>query len=278
VYHKYADELRCHYCGYKHKTYPSCPACGSTRILIQGSGTEKLEDELQLFFPDHKISRLDLDAVKTKHGYEKIIRSFEEGEIDILVGTQMITKGLDFDNVNLVGIIYADQLWNFSGFRANERAFQMLTQVSGRAGRKKKSGLVIIQALQTKHPVLQYVTENNYTLFYTNELVQRRQFNYPPFVRLLLITVKHKEMEIAGKAANYLASKLHKGLGKKIMGPTAPAIARIKNKYLFDLLIKLPPTAQEIAGLKTFIKQTLALLQQHTEFRKAEIVIDVDPL
>lgn len=278
VYHKYADELRCHYCGYKHKTYPACPACGSTRILIQGTGTEKIEDELQLMFPENKVARLDLDAVKTKHGHESILSEFEEGSIDILVGTQMVTKGLDFDNVNLVGIVYADQTWNFADYRANERAFQMITQVSGRAGRKNKKGLALIQALQTKHPVLQYVLENNYALMFENELLQRRHFNYPPFVRIIQITVKHKDRELAGRAVNFLATGLRKMFLKNVLGPTVPAVSRIRNKYHYELLLKLPVDAGKISASKKFIKEVMQTLQQHIEFRKADVVIDVDPL
>ncbi|MFN0274312.1 MAG: primosomal protein N' [Chitinophagales bacterium] len=278
VYHKYADELRCHYCGYKHKTFPACPACNSTRILIQGTGTEKIEDELQLLFPEKKVARLDLDAVRAKHGHEKILSEFEEGVIDILVGTQMITKGLDFDNVNLVGIINADQIWNFADFRANERAFQMITQVSGRAGRKSKKGKVLIQALQTKHPVLQYVAENNYQLMFENELIQRQNFLYPPFVRIIQVIVKHKDMELAGNAANYLVAELRKKLSKNVLGPTIPAISRIKNKFHFEILVKLPVDAGRILGAKKFMKQVLLKLPQHADLKSAEVVIDVDPL
>lgn len=278
VYHKYADELRCHYCGYKHKSFPACPACGSTRILIQGLGTEKVEDELQLYFPEHSIARLDLDAVRSKHGHEKIIRSFENGEIDILVGTQMITKGLDFDNVNLVGIINADQTWNFADFRTHERSFQMLTQVSGRAGRKNKKGLVVIQAINTKHPVLIYLKENNYALMYENEILQRRQFSYPPFSRLIRIIVKHRDMELTGRAAAFLVSLLVKKLHKNVLGPTVPSVGRIKGKFQLHILLKLPPGAKPLSDAKLFIREVMRQMESSPDFKKADLVIDVDPL
>ncbi|MBC8173260.1 MAG: primosomal protein N' [Chitinophagales bacterium] len=278
VYHKFADELRCHYCGYKHKTFPVCPACNSSRILIQGLGTEKIEDELNLLFPEQKIARLDLDAVRTKHGHEKIIRDFEDGEIDILVGTQMVTKGLDFDNVNLVGIMSADQIINYSEFRANERAFQLMTQVSGRAGRKNRKGLVLIQAIYTKHPVLQYVIDNNYPALFENEILQRQQFLYPPFTRLLKIVVKHKQTEIAHKAANFLVSHLIKLFGKKVLGPSVPNIARIRNKYNLEITVKMDTQKHFIENVKKRVKEIVVKMQENKDFRQADIVLDVDPL
>lgn len=278
VYHKYADELRCHYCNYKQNTYQACPACGSSRIIIKGFGTEKIEDELQYILPEARIGRLDLDAVKTKHGHEKVIQDFENGEIDILVGTQMVTKGLDFDHVNLVGILSADQILNFSDYRAAERGFQMITQVSGRAGRKNKKGLVIIQALQINHPVLRFITEHDYNGFYDTEIQQREHFSYPPFVRIIQLTLKHKSIEVVNKTAFHLAGQLKKVLGTNVLGPAVPAIPRIKNKYLSEILIKVENQATAIRRAKTFIRSELQKLEKDTLFKKVEIVTDVDPM
>ena len=278
VYHKYSDELRCHYCNYKQNTYQACPACGSSRIIIKGFGTEKIEDELHYILPEARIGRLDLDAVKTKHGHEKVIQEFENGEIDILVGTQMVTKGLDFDHVNLVGILSADQILNFSDYRAAERGFQMITQVSGRAGRKNKKGLVIIQALQFNHPVLRYVIEHNYNGFYETEIQQRENFSYPPFVRLIQLTLKHKSIDVVNKTAFHLANQLKKTLGNNLLGPAVPPIPRIKNKYLSEILIKVDNQATAIKRAKSFIRSELQKLDKDPLFKRVEIVTDVDPM
>jgi primosomal protein N' (replication factor Y) len=277
VYHKFDDELRCHYCGYKHKTFPACPACASTRITIQGFGTEKIEDELQLLLSEKKIARLDLDAVRTKHGHEKIIREFEDGEIDILVGTQMISKGLDFDNVSLVGIMSADQIINFSNFRSHERAFQMITQVSGRAGRKNKKGYVVIQTYQPAHPVLTHVVQNDFDDFYSTEILQRRNFIYPPFARLIQLTFKHKKPDVVSRAATILADILKKDLKQGIFGPTVPGIPRIRNQYLMQLLIKSAINKTAVETVKQIIKKGVAELYSNHNFRKIHVIIDVDP-
>ncbi len=278
VYHKFADELRCHYCNYKHNTYPACPACGSSRIIIKGFGTEKIEDELQFIFPEARIGRLDLDAVKTKHGHEKVLNEFENGEIEILVGTQMVTKGLDFDHVNLVGILSADQILNFSDYRAAERGFQMITQVSGRAGRKNKKGKVIIQATQTNHPVLKYVIDHDYISFYENEIQQRRHFEYPPFTRLIQLTLKHKSLEVVNKTAYHLGSRLRNALGSMVLGPAIPGIPRIRNKYLSEILIKVENDASKLNHVKAIIKIELNQLEKDPIYKKVEIVTDVDPM
>lgn len=277
VYHKYDDELRCHYCGYKEHTYTVCPACGSARIVVSGFGTEKLEDELQVFFPEKHIARLDLDAVKTKHGHEKVIHAFEEGGIDILVGTQMVTKGLDFDHVSLVGIMSADQLLNFSDFRAHERAYQMLTQVAGRSGRKNRRGLVLIQTYQPHHPVIRDVVEHDYKSMYAREVGERKKFSYPPFTRLIRITLKHKEAVKASATAELLAKKLRNALGDRVLGPAVPGIPRIKNKYLFELLIKAGIRSDGINACKQAIRTALRQLEGDPGHRRTGIVIDVDP-
>ncbi|MFI5171076.1 MAG: primosomal protein N' [Chitinophagales bacterium] len=278
VYHKFFDELSCHYCNYKIKPVTVCPACASTRILIKGFGTEKIEDELQYIFPESKIGRLDLDAIKSKHGHEKVISEFENGEIDILAGTQMVTKGLDFDNVNLVGILSADQIINFSDFRASERAFQMMTQVSGRAGRKNKKGMVIIQALQVTHPVLDFVIRNDYKGFYEREIAERREFNYPPFTRLIRLTLKHGKVEQVNKTSNYLATQLKKYFGGSVLGPAIPGIPRIRNKYLSEILIKGENRRTESEKIKKILKLEIEKLHLDPSHNRVDIIIDVDPI
>ena len=226
TYYKKADLLRCHYCGFTQQPPSKCKSCGETDIRQYGFGTEKIEDELQIFFPEHNIARLDLDSTRGKHAYSEIISRFETGETDILVGTQMVTKGLDFDNVSLVGILNADNLINFPDFRAYERSFQMLMQVSGRAGRKKEQGKVIIQSYNPGHSLLDFVVKNDYKSFIDYELSERKKFNYPPFSRLLEITVKGRDESRTAQAANFLTSELKKQI-PSILGPVTPPVSRI---------------------------------------------------
>ncbi|HRF14594.1 MAG TPA: primosomal protein N', partial [Bacteroidia bacterium] len=237
TYYKKADLLRCHYCGFTQQPPSKCKSCGETDIRQYGFGTEKIEDELQIFFPEHNIARLDLDSTRGKHAYSEIISRFETGETDILVGTQMVTKGLDFDNVSLVGILNADNLINFPDFRAYERSFQMLMQVSGRAGRKKEQGKVIIQSYNPGHSLLDFVVKNDYKSFIDYELSERKKFNYPPFSRLLEITVKGRDESRTAQAANFLTSELKKQI-PSILGPVTPPVSRIKNFYIRTILIK----------------------------------------
>ncbi len=278
VYHKFSNELRCHYCNYTSSTYNVCPACGSSRIIIKGFGTEKIDDELQYLFPEAKTGRLDLDTVKSKHGHEKILHAFESGDIDILTGTQMVTKGLDFDNVNLVGILSADQILNFSDFRAAERAFQMITQVSGRAGRKNRKGLVMIQAIAINHPVLQFVRQHDYAGFYRKEIAERQQFGYPPFTRLIRITLRHAKVETVNKTAAWLGGELKSQLGERVLGPAIPGIPRIRNKYLSEIMIKYPNNRVSGEFVKNIIKLEVEKLQLNPAHKRVEILIDVDPM
>lgn len=276
TYHKFNNELKCHYCGYSKKNTDKCEACQSTNIQIQGFGTEKIEDELKILLPNVNVARLDLDSTRAKKSFQQIINDFEEKKIDILVGTQMVTKGLDFENVNLVGIISADQLLHFPDFRANERAFQLMQQVSGRAGRRNEQGKVIIQAINTKHAVLQYVVANNYNNFYAVEIAERRKHSYPPFVRLLCITLKHQNNDTVNKAGFELAKNLKSQLEKRLLGPTVPIIAKIRNYFLRNILIKLEPNSAQITYFKQFITQQIQALQQQKDFKNLIIVVDVD--
>jgi primosomal protein N' (replication factor Y) len=278
TYHKYIDSLKCHYCGYSQKVPKSCHACGSHLLNLKGIGTEKVEDELNIYFPNARVARLDLEATKTKHGHEQIIRSFENHEADILVGTQMISKGLDFEKVSIVGVINADQLLFFPDFRANERAYQMLTQVGGRAGRKNKKGKVIIQTSVPNHHVIQEVLHQRYEYLYVNELEERKSFLYPPFFRLIKLVVKHKDYKTAQEASQFLRDLLHKRLGEHIIGPESPHVSRIRNQYIKEMLIKVDRNATYLQELKRFIREQITQTQTTDAFKRVIIYADVDPL
>ena len=278
TYHKYIDSLKCHYCGYSQKVPQSCHACGSHLLNLKGLGTEKVEDELNIYFPNARVARLDLEATKTKHGLEQIIQSFEKHEADILVGTQMISKGLDFEKVSIVGIINADQLLFFPDFRAHERAFQLLTQVSGRAGRKNKKGKVIVQTSVPNHHVIQEVIHQRYEHIYANETEERKSYQYPPFYRLIKIIVKHKDYKVAQDAAQHLRDLLYKRLGEHIIGPESPYVSRIRNQYIKEMLIKVERNATYLNDLKKFIREQVFSTQTVTEFKRVTIFADVDPM
>jgi primosomal protein N' (replication factor Y) (superfamily II helicase) len=279
TYHQYKHALVCHYCGYRENVPAQCPSCTSSRLLTPGYGTEKLEEELKLHFPEAHIQRMDLDTTRSKTGYETIIDQFEKGNTDILVGTQMVTKGLDFDKVSLVGVFNADRMLHFPDFRADERAFQLLTQVSGRAGRREKPGLVMIQTVNPEHPVLEKVVHHRMIEFYEQELQTRQQHFYPPFSRIIEITLKHTDKNSVRTAAFALASRLNEELkGLRILGPGEPMISRIRNQYLMNLLIKLPRDSGNLGTLKQNIHGLCHSLLQTKEYRNVRLVIDVDPL
>lgn len=276
TYYKRADILRCHYCGYTAQIPLKCPSCGETDLRQHGFGTEKIEDELQIFFPEKKIARLDLDSTRGKHSYKEIIYRFETRETDILVGTQMVTKGLDFDNVSLVGILNADSLINFPDFRAYERSFQMLQQVSGRAGRKNEQGKVIIQSYNPSHTILQFVVNNDYKAFIDFELAERQKFHYPPYYRLTEITLKGKQPDRTDEAAKILSMELKKYF-PDTMGPVSPVVSRIKNYYLRTIMVKnskkISASETRAAMLAAFEKYRL-----HEKSKNILVHIDVDPV
>lgn len=277
TYHKFREQLKCHYCGYSTKLPTECPACGSTQLSLQGFGTEKIEDELHIFLPDAKIGRMDLDTVRGKHAHAKIINEFEEGKIDILVGTQMVTKGLDFERVGIVGVLSADQLLQFPDFRAAERGFQLMLQVAGRAGRKHKQGKVLIQAFNTTHPVIKEVVEADYAAFYSREIQERRQFYYPPFQRLIRITLKHRKAPTVNDAMKLYAHWLKQQLGEWVLGPAVPPVGRVRTYYLLDVLIKLERDPKKIQFAKRHIKAATDQLKQTQGFGGVRVSIDVDP-
>lgn len=276
TYHRYQDQLTCHYCGTRYPYVHTCAACGSQSIISKSFGTEKIENDLQELFPKARIARMDMDAVRNKDSHNKMIQLLENQEIDILVGTQMVVKGLDFENVSLVGILSADNLLGFPDFRVNERAFQLMEQVSGRAGRKHGKGKVLIQAYRTQHPILHYVTIHDYKAMYAAEIAERQNFGYPPFFRLLKLTLKHKDQKVVEQAAQVLGNWLRPHIGPHLVGPAAPLVGRVRNYYLQEMMIKLPRDVKMIAQTKQLLRETFIQLLAEKQFRSVFIVPDVD--
>ena len=277
TYHKFKELLKCHYCSYSTKLPEQCPACGSNQLTLQGFGTEKIEDELKIFLPDAKIGRMDLDTVKGKHAHARIIGEFEDGKIDILVGTQMVTKGLDFERVGVVGVLSADQLLQFPDFRASERGFQLMMQVAGRAGRKHRQGEVVIQAFNTAHPVVQEVLQGDYATFFRREIKERQEFAYPPFVRLIRVTLKHKKPQVVNDAMRLYAHWLKQELGEWVLGPAVPYVGRVRSYYLLDVLVKLERSPKKIKFAKHHIRAAMERLKQTQGYSNVRVSIDVDP-
>lgn len=277
TYHRTGSRLECHYCGHTQRVPSSCPNCHSTGLTMRGQGTERIEDDLQIIFPNARLARLDLDSTRSVSAYSKILADFEKGDIDILIGTQMISKGLDFSKVNLVGILDADQLLNYPDFRSLERSYQMITQVSGRAGRRAKQGLVVIQCSDPSHPVLQQVINNNLAQYYRTELTERQQFGYPPYTRLIRINLKHPDAATAAQAAQDLSIQLRKLLPGQVMGPHPPLVGRIQGKYIQTLLIKLERN-QELILKKNRLASLIQTFEERKQYGSLVIQADVDPL
>lgn len=276
IYHKQNNQLKCHYCGYSIPIPAVCPECGYTGLHMKGFGTEKIEDELALLFPKASITRMDLDTTRTKSSYQNIISNFEQRKIDILVGTQMVTKGLDFDNVSVVGILNADNLLSYPDFRSFERSFQLMAQVSGRAGRKFKRGKVIIQSYRPDHEVIKYVVYNRYDLLYQNQIAERRRFKYPPIFRLIELQLQHKQEQKVTEAAYELASLLKQKLGNRVIGPEFPIVSKIKGLYLKNILIKLEKT-KHTSQLKEDVKELLDYFAKNAKHKSVRVIVDVDP-
>ncbi len=276
TYHKMSNKLVCHYCGTTYPPLHTCAACGNHNFVQRNFGTEKIEELLFEQFPNAKIARMDIDTVRGKNAHDVLIQQFEQRRIDILVGTQMVVKGLDFDNVDLVGILDADGLLSFADFRVNERGFQLMEQVSGRAGRKEATGKVIIQTIQPTHPVLQLVKDHDFKKLYTEEIEKRKQFFYPPFSRLIHVTFKHKIKDVVERAAHSFADGLKTKYGQYLVGPAEPVINRIRNQHLMELLVKLPRDTKFIAQCKKDMLEQVALLHQHKSFKSVTVVNNVD--
>jgi len=272
TYHKTINQLRCHYCGYSENVPKACDMCKNSSMEMRGTGTEKIEEDLQIIFPSANITRLDYDSTRSKTAYQHIISNFENRKIDILVGTQMITKGLDFDNVSTVGILNADNMLFYPDFRSFERAYQLIAQVSGRAGRKNKQGIVLLQTFNPGHPIFQYVLNNDYFSLFEKTLLERKQFNYPPICRFIKITLKHKKNENLNHLAEEFAILLRKIFPNKVLGPEYPPIIKLKNMYQKDIILKIYPS-KNLPLCKREIKKIISL----PLFKSIQIHIDVDP-
>jgi primosomal protein N' (replication factor Y) len=275
--HKGKNLLSCHYCGAAYPVVHTCEACGKQSFKQKSFGTEQIEEKLALALPQLRIARMDLDNIKGKNEHDHLIQQFERREIDVLVGTQMVVKGLDFEHVDLVGIVDADSLLNFNQYRVNERAFQMMEQVSGRAGRKNDQGNVIVQLSQTNHPVVAFVKDHDYFAFYEFEINNRKHFAYPPFSRLMSILFKHKENHIAEEAANHFLKSLDPMIQKTVMGPAQPIINRIRNKYIWELCVKITKQPQQLQIAKKQLLHFIRLIEVHPRYKSVQIIIDIDP-
>jgi len=275
--HKSTGKLHCHYCGYKEDVYSVCPACGSAQLEQKGYGTEKIEDELSLLLPAARIARMDLDTTRTKMAFQNILSDLEDKKTDILVGTQMVAKGLDFSDVTVIGIVNADSLLKFPDFRANERSFQMLAQVSGRAGRRGKKGKVVIQTYDPNHRIISQVIRNDYAEMYQMEMAERMQFKYPPFYRIIQLDVKHKNAEALHYQAEYLGNALKKQFGGRVLGPEFPLINRIRNYYIKTIILKIEKEGTSIVRVKNILKETILQFQTEKISKGNLVRIDVDP-
>lgn len=275
--HRYFEELRCHYCNHKKRAPRKCPDCGNEDLKEIGAGTERIEQELKMHFPSARIGRLDFDTAKTKSSFEKIISAFAANEFDILIGTQMVTKGFDFDHVTLVGIVNADAMLMFPDFRANERAYQMMTQVAGRAGRRAEQGVVFIQAYRADHPVMYDIRDHQFLRMFHREIDERSRFGYPPFFRLITLELKHRDVQYVDKAANMLTEKLQARLGKRVLGPAIPGISMIKNLYIRTISVKFEKDPKVIQFVKQLILQAKSELFEKDGIKGVRINIDVDP-
>jgi primosomal protein N' (replication factor Y) len=277
TYHKHTNLLMCHYCGYTQRLPTACPECYSTNIQTKGFGTEKIEEELQYYFPAARLARLDMDTTRTKHAFQRIISDFEAGKNDVLIGTQMVTKGLDFSNVSLVGILNADNLLNFPDFRAHERSFQLLTQVSGRAGRKERQGRVIIQTGQPKSPVIKFVKQHDYHSLFNLQLLERHEFAFPPYTRLISVNFKHTNESILRQAAATFKKNTERVLNRRLYGPFQPLIYRVQSKYITAFWIRVE-RIDNIPELKKYLLQQFDLLRSHQGWSNLDIIADVDPV
>lgn len=276
-YHKNFDKLVCHYCGHTEKLPTKCPSCEQETLQHKGFGTEQIEEELESLFPNITVRRMDIDTTRSKKSYENIISDFAMGKANILVGTQIVSKGLDFDNVGLVGILNADNLLNYPNFRAYERAFQMLMQVSGRAGRRQKQGNVVLQTFSPEHPIIQFVKTADYQSFFEQQMIERELFHYPPYYRLIEITIKHRDYKVLNKVTFALCNVLKQSIEKYVLGPINPPVGRIRNYYIKTILLKIE-NKTNIDQIKHFVSQQTNKLLLQNEFKSTHFFIDVDPM
>ena len=276
TYHKGLNQLTCHYCGYTCPVPKICPACGETDLRNRGFGTERVEDDVKLVFPEARVARMDLDTTRTRTAYEKIISDFEQGKTDILIGTQMVSKGLDFERVSVVGILNADTMLNYPDFRSYERAFQLMAQVAGRAGRKNKQGLVILQTKSPDLPVIHQVMRNDYEQLYYDQLAERQLFRYPPYYRLVYVYLKHRKEEVLDMAAEMMAAQLRAGLGDRVLGPDKPPVARIQTLFIKKMIVKVEQTAS-MSKVRNYLLAVQRAVMADERFRSLVVYYDVDP-
>lgn len=276
TYHKGLNQLTCHYCGYTCPVPKICPACGETDLRNRGFGTERVEDDVKLVFPEARVARMDLDTTRTRTAYEKIISDFEQGKTDILIGTQMVSKGLDFERVSVVGILNADTMLNYPDFRSYERAFQLMAQVAGRAGRKNKQGLVVLQTKSPDLPVIHQVMRNDYEQLYYDQLAERQLFRYPPYYRLVYVYLKHRKEEVLDMAADMMAAQLRAGLGDRVLGPDKPPVARIQTLFIKKMIVKVEQTAS-MSKVRNYLLAVQRAVMADERFRSLVVYYDVDP-
>ena len=275
--HRNLNQLTCHYCGYTYQVPTSCPNCGCTQLQTHGYGTEKIEDAVRDIFPEARIARMDLDTTRTRHAYERIISDFSAGRTNLLIGTQMISKGLDFDKVSIVGILNADTMLNYPDFRAYEHAFMMMAQVSGRAGRKGKRGLVILQTKSPDLPVIRQVVHNDYRAFYQQQIAERQQFHYPPFYRLIYVYLKHRQDSLVETAGVELGSRLRQWFGGRVLGPDKPSVAKVKSMAIRKIVLKFEPGIS-LADVRKYLTLAQQTMLQDKRYASLQIYYDVDPL
>ena len=277
TYHKNSGQLTCHYCGNTYQVPDKCPNCGNTNLTGRGYGTEKIEDQIMEIFPEVRVARMDLDTTRTRHAYERLINDFAAGRTQLLIGTQMISKGLDFDRVSVVGILNADSMLNYPDFRAYEHAFTMMAQVSGRAGRKGKRGLVILQTKSQQLPVIQQVVNNDYTAFFDDQLDERRTFRYPPFNHLVYVFLKHRYEQVANTASMEMGTRMRQWFGNRVLGPDKPAIAKVKSMHIRKLVLKLE-NGIDIKKARECLHFIQSQMMQDSRYNALQIYFDVDPL
>ncbi len=277
TYHRNMNQLTCHYCGYTYTVPTECPCCEDKNLSGRGYGTEKVEDEIMQIFPEARVARMDLDTTRSRHAYERIIQDFSTGRTNVLIGTQMVSKGLDFDKVSVVGILDADSMLNYPDFRAYEHAFMMMSQVSGRAGRKGKRGLVMLQTKNVDLPVIQQVVRHDYKLFYQDLVEERKAFNYPPFCHLIYVYLKHRHDNVVESGAIYMGSLLRQWFGSRVLGPDKPAVARVKSLCIRKIVLKLE-NGIDLQRVREYLRLGQKKILQDKQYAALQIYFDVDPL
>jgi primosomal protein N' (replication factor Y) len=275
--HRQLNQLTCHYCGYTYRVPTECPCCGSTDLRTKGYGTEKIEEQVREVFPEARVARMDLDTTRTRNAYERIITDFSAGRTNIMIGTQMISKGLDFDKVSVVGILNADTMLNYPDFRAYEHAFMMMAQVSGRAGRKGRRGLVILQTKQKDLPVIQQVVRNDYTSLYKSLAAERQAFHYPPYYHLVYVFMKHSHDDVVNTAGIEMGSRLRQWFGGRVLGPDKPSVAKVKSQNIRKLVLKLE-NGIDMKRVRKYLLLAQSQMLADKRYASLQIYYDADPL